>query len=440
MQENNKNDDSFGKLLPQNLDAERSVLGAMLLDTKVIPLVTEVIPNPDSFYSEIHRLIYQEILKLLNENKPVDIVTIKEELRKKNRLKDIGGAVYLADLVNSVPTTAHVLYYARLVREKKVLRDIIRASISIEALVQDGQPVENVLEKAQELIAKAAQETMPISKIFKVKEVAESLEMLIEKNIGADFPFKFEPLRKRCDGIDRGMVTVIGGYTSQAKSTLSIQLGDEFAEDGNKVAICSSEMPELQIAHRILCRRCHIDSWRMRKGNLTAEDKNLIREEIEGMDIPLWLSRVSTVGDVRRVVRKVSPDIIFVDHIHQMVGEGHSEYEMISNIIVGLKKLAMDEDISVVVVSQLHRTTQDGIRQPRLSDLRSSGRIEENAQLVLLIYWPWQIMGDGAKIGKKEVDENHVSLIIAKQTQGPVGMEEIYFKPEYCELTGIYEP
>jgi len=289
------------------------------------------------------------------------------------------------------------------------------------------------------LIAEVVQETTPSSEILPIKEVAESLQMIIKENIGGDFPFKFEPLRKRCDAVDRGGLTVIAGHTSQCKTTLSLQLADEFAQDGNRVAICSSETTEIQIAQRIICRRCHIDSWKMRKGKLTGEDKMLISEEVEGMDIPLWVSRISTVADVRRVVRKVKPDIIFVDHIHQMIGEGRSEYEMVSNIIVGLKNLAMDENIHVVAVSQLHRTSQDVIRPPRISDLRSSGRIEENAQLVLLVYWPWQLMGDKAKIGKKEVGENDVLLIIAKQTQGPVGSDGIYFNPEYCELTGVYD-
>lgn len=440
MQETNKDENGFGKVPPQNLDAERSVLGAMLLDAKVIPLIIEVIPNPDSFYSETHRLVYQEMLNLLDENKPVDIVAVKEELRRKNRLKDIGGAVYLADLVSSVPTTANAVYYAKIIIEKKVLRDLMQASASIDSLARDSQPLNDVLEKAQELVAKVAQEISPRSEILPIKEVAESLEMIIKENIGADFPFKFEPLRKRCDGIDRGMLTVIGGYTSQTKTTLSIQLADEFAEDGSRVAICSSETAELQIAQRIICRRCHVDSWKMRKGKLSAEDKMLVREEVEGMDIPLWVSRISTVADVRRVVRKVKPDIVFVDHIHQMVGPGNSEYEMVSNIIIGLKKLAMDENVSMVAVSQLHRTTSEGIRPPRLSDLRSSGRIEENAQLVLLVYWPWQLMGEQARIGKVKVNKNHVSLIVAKQTQGPVGSEDIYFNPDYCELTGVYKP
>jgi len=427
-------------LPPHNLEAEKCILGTMMLDNQAIPSLLDLISEKD-FYSEIHRLIFKEIKDLFNDEKAVDVVVLKNRLKEKSQLQKIGGASYLADLINSVFTTRNVLYYAEKIKEKRILRDLLSALTSIETIIhKNNLGVEEILNKSQDIISKVAKEkTETLENIVSVKDIAESLYTILNENLGVDFPFKFSPLKKFVRGLDRGMLTIIGGYTSHAKSTLSIELADQFASDGIKVLFCSSEMTEMQIVERIICRRCHIDSQKFRNLALTAEEKEAIREEIEIMDIPLWICRVSTVSDIRSFVRKIEPDIVFVDHIHQMVGEGNSEYEMISNIVVGLKNLAMDEDISVVAVSQLHRTTKEGLRSPRLSDLRASGRIEENAQLVIFVYWPYQIKGDQAKINREKATKNDVLLTVAKQTAGPIGYEKIFFNPQFYELTECYE-
>jgi len=432
-------------LPPHNLEAEKCILGTMILDNQTISSLLDLISEKD-FYSEIHRLIFKEIKDLFNEEKTVDVVVLKNRLKEKSQLQKIGGASYLADLVNSVFTTRNVLYYAEKIKEKRILRDLFSA---LETIIhEDNLGVEEVLNKAQDIISEVSKEkTETLENIVPVKDIAESLYTILNENLGVDFPFKFPPLKKFVGGLDKGMLTIIGGYTSQGKSTLSIELADQFASDGIKVLFCSSEMTEMQIVERIICRRCHIDSQKFRNLALTAEEKEAIREEIEIMDIPLWICRVSTVSDIRSFVRKIEPDIVFVDHIHQMVGKGNSEYEMISNIVVGLKNLAMDEDISVIAVSQLHRTIKEGLRSPRLSDLRASGRIEENAQLVIFVYWPYQIKGDQAKINREKATKNNrekatkndVLLTVAKQTAGPIGYEKIFFNPQFYELTERWE-
>jgi len=438
------NNNNFNKLPPQNLDAERSVLGTLILDPDTLPNILSTIPSPDYFYSETHRMIYQTMINLFEADKPIDIVTIKEEFRKRNKLKDIGGSVYLADLVESVPTTKNVKQYAKIVKEKKTGRDLLQLAAKISSSAYDESASSSkVIEEAEDLLLdirrKSVADSKDISRVSTVKMVGQSLGQRIHKGMKAEFPFKFSPLEAKIGGIDRGILTMIGGYTSQSKSSLAIQLADEFADSNFKVLFCSSEMPQLQIMIRIVCRRCHIDSEKFLHNRLTGEDKEKIKQELEVLDIPLWISRISTVNDVHRATRETKADIIFVDHIHQMTDTSNSEYDRISHIMIGLKNIAMQENVSVVAVSQLHRAAKDNPRPPRLSDFRGSGRIEENAQIAILLYWPYQIMGSEAKIGREKASKHDVLLIVAKQTAGPVGRELVYFAPEHYELTKRYE-
>lgn len=439
------NNNNLENLPPQNLDAERSVLGTLLLDPDTIPDILSMIPSPDYFYSEIHRVIYQAVINLFGTDRPVDIVTIKEELRKINKLKDVGGAVYLTDLIESVPTTKNIKRYTEIVKEKKTSRDLLQlgekiSSSAYNESIDSNEAIKSAEDLLLDIRRKSAPDDQKVSQVSSIKIIGESFGKTIHTGVEPEFPFKFSPLQAKIGGIDRGMMTVIGGYTSQSKTSLIVQLADnDFADSGFKTLICSSEMPELQIMQRIICRRCHIDSEKFLHNRLDGEDKERIEQELEVLDIPLWMSRVSTVNDVHRAVKEIKADIVFVDHIHQMTGPGNSEYEIISNIIVGLKNLAMQENVSVIAVSQLHRAAKENPRPPRLSDFRSSGRIEENAQVVILLYWPYQIMGSEAKIGREKASKHDVLLIVAKQTAGPVGRELVYFAPEHYELTKRYE-
>ncbi len=438
------NNDHLNHLPPHNLDAERSILGTILLDPDTIPDIISAIPSPDYFYSETHRVIYQTVIDLFEADKPVDIVTIKEEFRKRRKLKEIGGAVYLTDLVESVPTTKNIKRYIEIVREKKALRDLLQLGEKISSSVYDesvdsGEAIETAEDLFLDIRRKSATDSQKVSLVSSIKTIGKTFSKTIHTGVEPEFPFKFSPLQTKIGGTDRGILTLIGGYTSQAKTTLAIQLADDFADANNKTLICSSEMPELQTIQRIICRRCHIDSEKFLHNRLTGEDKEKIEQELEVLDIPLWMSRISTVNDVHRAIRETKADIVFVDHIHQMTGPGNSEYDKISNIMVGLKNLAMQENISVIAVSQLRRAAKENPRPPRLSDFRGSGRIEENAQIAILLYWPWQIMGNEAKIGKEKAGKHDVLLIVAKQTAGPVGRELVYFAPEHYELTKRYK-
>ncbi|KKN29469.1 hypothetical protein LCGC14_0843850 [marine sediment metagenome] len=433
------------KLPPQNLEAERSVLGAMLLEKETIPKVLQALPASDSFYSETHRLIYKEIIGLLNKNKPVDIVALKEEFRKKNKLKDIGGAVYLADLVNSVPTTANVDYYAQIVREKYILRDLLRAVASITSLSYDSsQDLDDILDKAQSFIFDITRKRIK-TPVVHIKEILpdtfEHIEALYEKKEHiTGVPTGFDQFDRLTSGFQLSDLIIIAGRPSMGKTSLALNIAQYASIEARApVLIFSMESAKEQLVEHLLCSEARVNGQELRVGRLSEEDWTKLTDAAGILaDAPIYIDDTPSMGvlELRAKARqsKAEHDIqmVIVDYLQLMAGDRRSEnrQQEISEISRSLKALAKELGIAVVAISQLSRAVEkrgEEDKRPRLSDLRESGAIEQDADLVVSLYREYYY-------SRKPEDEGVAELIINKQRRGPVGKIDLTFVKEYARF------
>jgi len=420
------------KLPPQNLEAERSVLGAMLLEKRTISKVMQALPDSDSFYSETHRLIYKEIIGLSSKNKPVDIVTLKEEFRKKNKLKDIGGAVYLADLVNSVPTTANVDYYAQIVREKYILRDLLRAVASITSLSYDSsQDLDNILDKAQSFIFDITRKRIK-TPVVHIKEVLtdtfEHIEALYEKKEHiTGIPTGFDQFDRLTSGFQPSDLIIIAGRPSMGKTSLALNIAQYASIEARvPLVIFSMESAKEQLVEHLLCSEARVNGQELRVGHLSEEDWTKLTDAAGILaDAPIYIDDTPGMGvlELRMAI---------VDYLQLMAGDRRSEsrQQEISEISRSLKALAKELGIAVVAISQLSRAVEkrgEEDKRPRLSDLRESGAIEQDADLVVSLYREHYY-------SRKPEDEGIAELIINKQRRGPIGKIDLTFLSEYARF------
>lgn len=433
------------KLPPQNLEAERSVLGAMLLEQRTIPKVLQALPTSDSFYSETHRLIYKEIIGLSNNNNPVDIVTLKEEFRKKNKLKDIGGAVYLADLVNSVPTTANVDYYAQIVREKCILRDLLRAVASITSLSYDSsQDLDAILDKAQSFIFDITRKRIK-TPVLHIKEILpdtfEHIEALYEKKEHiTGIPTGFDQFDRLTSGLQLSDLIIIAGRPSMGKTSFALNIAQYASVEARiPVLIFSMESAKEQLVEHLLCSEARVNGQELRLGRLSEEDwTNLTDAAGRLADAPIYIDDTPGMGvlELRAKTRQLKAEhdiqMAIVDYLQLMAGDRRSEnrQQEISEISRSLKGLAKELGIAVVAISQLSRAVEkrgEEDKRPRLSDLRESGAIEQDADLVVSLYREYYY-------SRKPEDEQLAELIINKQRRGPIGKIDLTFVSEYARF------
>ncbi len=437
--------DKLGKLPPQNLEAERSVLGAMLLEKGTIPKVLQALPDSDNFYSEIHRLIYEEVIRLLNKNKPVDIVTLKEEFRKKNKLKDIGGAVYLADLVNSVPTTANVDYYAQIVREKCILRDLLKAVASITSLSYDSsQDLDVILDKAQSFIFDITRKRIK-SPVVHIKDILtdtfEHIEALYEKKEHiTGVPTGFDQFDRLTSGFQPSDLIIIAGRPSMGKTSLALNIARYASVEAHiPLVIFSLESAKEQLVEHLLCSEARVNSQKLRVGLLSEEDWTKLTDAAGILaDAPIYIDDTPNMGvlELRAKTRQLRAEydiqMAIVDYLQLMAGDRRSEnrQQEISEISRSLKALAKELGIAVVAISQLSRAVEkrgEEDKRPRLSDLRESGAIEQDADLVVSLYREYYY-------SRKPENEGETELIINKQRRGPVGKIDLIFISEYARF------
>ncbi len=437
--------DKLEKLPPQNLEAERCVLGAMLLEKETIPKVLQALPALDSFYSETHRLIYKEMVSLSNKNKPVDIVTLKEEFRKKNKLKDIGGAVYLADLVNSVPTTANVDYYAQIVREKYILRDLLRAVAAITSLSYDSsQDVDGILDKAQSFIFDITRKRIktPVVHIREIlPDTFEHIEALYEKKEHiTGIPTGFDQFDRLTSGLQLSDLVIIAGRPSMGKTSLALNIAQYASIEAQvPVVIFSMESAKEQLVEHLLCSEARVNSQELRVGRLSEEDWTKLTDAAGILaDAPIYIDDTPGMGvlELRAKARQLKAEhniqMVIVDYLQLMAGDRRSEsrQQEISEISRSLKGLAKELGIVVVAISQLSRAVEkrgEEDKRPRLSDLRESGAIEQDADLVVSLYREFYYT-------RKPEDEGLTELIINKQRRGPIGKVDLTFLSEYARF------
>lgn len=431
------------KVPPQNLEAERAVLGAMLLEKDTIPKVLQIITDSKSFYSEVHALIHEGIVSLFNENKPVDILALKENFHKKEKLKGVGGASYLADLVNSVPTTVNVAYYAQIVKEKHILRDLLKTADFIRSLsYDDSQDLDILLDKAQSSIFDITQKRVqtPYRHIKDIlTETFEHIEALYErKEHITGIPTGFTQLDRLTSGFQPSDLVVIAGRPSIGKTSFALNIA-EYAGIEAKIplVIFSLESAKEQLVERLLCSEARVDSHKLRTGFLSEDDWSRLTDAAGTLaEAPIYIDDSANISvlEIRAKARQLKAEhnikMAIIDYLQLMEGDRRAEnrQQQISEISRSLKALAKELNITVVAISQLSRAVeQREDKRPRLSDLRESGAIEQDADLVLFLYREYYY-------SRSSDDEGKAEVIISKQRRGPTDKLDLIFISEYTRF------
>ncbi len=430
------------KLPPQNISAEQSVIGAMLLDKNAIVHVIDLL-QPESFYRDAHKYIYEAILSIFERNEPADLVTVTEELRKSGKLDAVGGSVYISDLLNSVPTAANVTYYAKMVEEKAVLRRLIDAGTRIVNDCFDEQnKVDAVLDSAEKTIfeialKKARQGFHKIDHIL--KDVLDIMDKLYgKKEAITGIPSGFPDLDKLTAGFQNSDLIILAARPSVGKTALALNFAQNAAiRHKIPTAVFSLEMSKEMLAQRLLCAEAEIDSQKIKTASLSDSGWKRLVKSIERLsEAPIFIddSPILTAMEMRAKARRLKMEhgigLIVIDYLQLMQGKQSVENRVqeISEIARALKTLAREIDVPVIALSQLSRAIeQRQDRIPRLSDLRESGEIEQTADMVFFIHRDDYYNPNSDK-------GNIAQLIIAKHRNGPTGSVELVFRKEFTKF------
>ena len=445
----NETDFSSHKLPPQHIEAEQSILGGILIENEAINRVTEILDG-DDFYREAHRKIFNALINLSERDEPADLITLTNELRKIDQLDSIGGASYLASLIDSVPTAANIQYYAKIVKEKAILRKLIQTSTEIiTQSYEDRGDVEVFLDEAERSIFEISEKRVrpsfyPIREI--VKESFATIEKLFKKKEAVTgVPSGFKELDRMTAGFQPSDLVIIAGRPSMGKTAFCLDVA-EYAAIDNKipVAIFSLEMSKEQLVIRMLCSQAHVEGTRLRTGYLNESDWPKLTIAAGSLsESPIFIDDTAALSvlEMRAKARRLKADhglgMVIVDYLQLMKGRARveSRQQEISEISRSLKALAKELAIPVIAVSQLSRKTEERTgNRPQLSDLRESGAIEQDADLILFIYRDevYNRDPDNPNRGKAEV-------IIGKQRNGPIGKIDLAFLDKFTSFKDLYK-
>ncbi len=440
-------DPSLYKVPPQNLEAEQSILGSILLENSAINSVLEVMSKGD-FYSEAHRKIFNVMVELSEKNEPVDIITLSNALRDKNMLDSIGGTAYLASLVDNVPSAANVANYAKIAKEKAILRGLIGSATEIiTSCYETGTDVDEVLDKAEHSIFEIAENKVrpsfyPIREI--VKDSFRSIEDLYaRKELITGVPTGFEKIDDLTSGLQKSDLIIIAGRPSMGKTAFALNIAQFAALEGQiPVAVFSLEMSKEQLVFRLLASEAKVDSQRLRKGFLGETDwPKLTTAAGRLSDAPLFIDDTPaiTVLEMKAKSRRLKADkglgLIVVDYIQLMRAGGNRDNreQEISEISRSLKALAKELKVPVIALSQLNRKVEDRTnRRPQMADLRESGAIEQDADVIAFIYRDevYNKSDDNPEKGTAEI-------IIGKQRNGPTGTVKLAFLEKFTSFENL---
>ena len=429
------------RLPPQSLEAEVSVLGGVLLENEALNRALEVV-NEGDFYREAHRQIFSALLHLYERNEPADLITLSEVLKKRDALEEVGGIEYLNFLVNSVPTAANIAYYAKIIKEKSILRKLInRATEIINLGFGDAGDVDESLDRAERLIFEISEDRVRPS-FFPIKDIIKAsfktIENLYEKKqLITGVPTGFTKLDDLTSGLQPSDLIIVAGRPSMGKTALALNITQHAAiEDGIPSAIFSLEMAKEQLALRLLCSEAKVDAHRLRGGFLSETDwPKLTRAAGSLSEAPIFIDDTPglTVLEMRAKSRRLKAEhnlgLVVVDYLQLMRGRANSETreQEISDISRSLKALAKELRLPVIALSQLNRKVEDrGDRRPQLADLRESGAIEQDADVIIFLYRDevYNRSEDNPHKGKAEI-------IVGKQRNGPTDKFELAFLDKY---------
>jgi len=427
------------KLPPQNIEAEQAVLGAILVNPAIISRIIEILKTPESFYRQSHKVIYSSCLQLFNANEPIDVVTISEHLRNLDKLELVGGRAYVNDLALSVVTTANADYYAKIIQEKYTLRELIRAGSEIVTTAYDENSVDNVLDNAEKMIFSIAQRKSA-DNIVHIKDVVlDSYNMIEVRYNNRDeligVPSGFYDLDNLTAGFQSSDLIIVAARPSMGKTAFCLNIAQEASiRKKIPVAVFSLEMSKEQLVQRMLCSEAEIDTNRLRTGHMQSEDWSKLAETMGKLaDAPIYIddSPGTSVMEVRAKCRRLLMEhsnlgLVIIDYLQLMEGSSSGKIDRvheISAISRGLKNLARELKVPIIALSQLSRAVESRTsKRPLLSDLRESGSIEQDADVVMFIYR--EEYYDPENIEKRGKAE----ILVAKQRNGPVGTLELIFQ------------
>jgi replicative DNA helicase len=437
-----------GKVPPQNIEAEVSLLGSILIDDDVITAIADRIDSSD-FYDRRHGTIYAAILKLYEQHKPIDLLTLSSALKDSEELESIGGSGYLTELTNAVPTAAHGEHYADIVAEKSMRRKLIKASEDIVKLSfhQNEGTVAEILEEAEKRIFAVSQRTTKQDLVSIEQILAEGFDRLDElhKNKGKLRGIKtgWKDLDNKTAGLQRSDLFILAARPAMGKTTFVLNLAQNVAvQEKQAVLFFSLEMSKDQLVDRMLSAQSGVDAWNIRTGNLSDDDFERLGASMgELSEAPIYIDDTPgiTVMEMRTKARREAQKhplgLIIIDYLQLMSGSRaggeFNRVQEVSEISRGLKLIAREMNVPVIALSQLSRSVESRSPQiPQLSDLRESGSIEQDADLVAFLY--------REDYYNPETDRQHIAdLIIAKHRNGPTGRIEFYFHPEKLKFVSL---
>lgn len=423
-----------GKLPPQNLEAEQWVLGALILDSDALPQAMEILESDEDFYKDSHKRIYKAMLELFNKGEPIDIITLSEYLKKSNELDLVGGITYLSFLANNILTSANIRYHSKIVKEKAILRRLLSSATQIITKVYDDElEADEMVDYAEKIIFDIAERRVKTSSFSSIKEVIKdtfaTIERLYQKKEAlSGIPSGFKDLDALTSGFQKGDLIVIGGRPGMGKTAFALNIAQYVAINVREpVAFFSLEMSKEQLALRMLCSESMVNSSKIRRNDISTEEwQRLIRAAGKLADAPIFIDDSSGISvlDIRAKARRLKLEqknlgLIILDYLQLMRSRGNFERreQEISDISRSLKALAKELKVPVIALSQLNRgVEQRPNKRPVLADLRESGAIEQDADLIIFLY--------REEIYKKNDPSirNKAEILVEKQRNGPIGV------------------
>lgn len=434
------------RIPPQDLEAEKALLGSLLLNSESLFEITDVISS-GSFYSEKHKIIYESIESLVNKKDPVDILTVSSELKSRKFFDQIGGATYLSDLLGLVGSSANIKYYAEIIRKKELLRRLIEASTHIAEISYDeSEEIENVLEQAEKEIYEITTKGSSSQRLIAFEELIDETWQRIEKlseNTGElrGVPSGFKDIDNKLSGFQRSDLIILAARPSVGKTSLALDFARNAAvKYGVPTAIFSLEMSKEQLVDRMLSAQSQVDGWKLRTSRLSLDDEfqRLQQGMHELMKAPIYIDdkAANSVLNMRSVLRRLNSDkpigLIIVDYL-QLMSTAKSYDNMVNQVTEisrSLKALAKEFNAPVIALSQLSRAVESRGGRPRLSDLRDSGSIEQDADVVMFIHRE-------DKYGENSEKKNIVEILVEKHRNGPTGIVELYFDDKKTSFVTI---
>ncbi len=440
-------DPSLHRVPPQNLEAEQSVLGGILLDNQGLNAVLEIITARD-FYSEAHRQIFEAAHNLSERGEPIDLITLSNALKDQKRLDKVGGAAYLAGLVDNVPSAANIRHYAKIVKEKAILRSLINTATEILGKTYEtGADIDTVLDEAEQAIfaiseKKIRQAFFPLKEI--VKDSFRTIEDLYSrKELVTGVPTGFDKVDDLTSGLQKADLIIIAGRPSMGKTAFALNIAQHVAmHTATPVCIFSLEMAKEQIAMRMLAATAKVDSQRIRKGFLGEMDWPKLTTAADSLsEAPIFIDDTAaiTVLEMKAKARRLKAEhglgLVIIDYL-QLMRSGttkDSREQEISEISRSLKALAKELSVPVIALSQLNRQVEVRTnRRPQMADLRESGAIEQDADVIAFIYRD-EVYNKAEDNPEKGIAE----IIIAKQRNGPTGTVKLAFLEKFTSFENL---